>query len=69
MAITDCTFDHCTLEEAQFKDSTLGKVRFNQCSWNGINLDHGQWSDVHVLGCTGTAVEAHGLKGERVDFR
>ncbi|MEJ8851750.1 pentapeptide repeat-containing protein [Variovorax rhizosphaerae] len=68
ISISDCTFDNCTFAQSQFKGTRFTASKFNNCQWNGLNFDGGYWSQVDVLGCTGTTVQADSLRGEHVDF-
>ncbi|WP_257130078.1 hypothetical protein [Burkholderia sp. RF4-BP95] len=43
-------------------------MKFLGCKWNGVRFDGNTWHSVQVLDCTGSTVEAHGLKGLDVDF-
>ena len=68
ISISGCMFSNCTFSQSQFQQSRLSACQFNNCQWNGLNFDGGHWFDVAVLGCTGTTVQADGLRGEHVDF-
>ncbi|CAG9255149.1 hypothetical protein BDI4_430064 [Burkholderia diffusa] len=46
----------------------MSGVKFLGCEWNGVRFDGNTWHSVQVLDCTGSTVEAHGLKGLDVDF-
>jgi fluoroquinolone resistance protein len=68
ISISGCTFNNCTFAQSQFKATQFSSSTFNSCQWNDLNFDGGHWSQIKVLGCTGTTVQADSLRGEHVDF-